>query len=47
MRRLRMQFDNIVLPSEIDIHHLEQDADDFKDATGDELTDILDIGIDF
>ena len=47
MRRLRMQFDNIVIPSEIDIHHLEQDADDFSDATGDELTDILDIGIDF
>ncbi len=43
----RMQADNILLPSAIDFDKIEQDADNYKDAAGDEILDILDMDFDF
>jgi len=47
MRSMRMYFGNIEIPNEFNFDELSQSPDNYRDATGDELTDILDIGLDF
>ncbi len=47
IRQLRMILENIEIPSNLDFDNLEQADKGTIDATGDELVDILDIGLDF
>jgi len=47
MRTLDMLFNNVYIPDEFDYDNLDQTDTHFKDATGDEMLDILDMGIDF
>jgi uncharacterized membrane protein YjgN (DUF898 family) len=47
IRTTKMYINNIEMPDGIDFSNVFQDADDYKDATGDDLADVLDIGIDF
>ncbi len=46
IRMYKMYLENIQLPLEIDFNDVFQEADDYKNATGDDLVDVLDIGID-
>lgn len=46
VRHMKMFFNNVQIPGEVDFDCLEQDADDFRDATGDDLLDVLDMGFD-
>ena len=39
--------ENISIPENLDFDNLEQSDNSYNNATGDELIDILDIGIDF
>ena len=47
MRYMRMILENIDLPDNLDLDNLEQSEKGRIDATGDELVDIMDVGIDF
>lgn len=47
IRRNKLMIESIYVPTAIDLDAIEQRTDDFSDATGDSLLDILDIGIDF
>lgn len=47
MRKLNMYFDNVIIPDGFDFDNLAQSDAEFRDATGDEMLDILDMGIDF
>ncbi len=47
MRSMRMYFDHIELPEEFDYDALKQTEQDYRDATGDGFSDILDVGFDF
>lgn len=47
MRYYRVLIESIEIPSQVDLDILEQNYDDFDDATGEDLLDILDIGLDF
>lgn len=47
IRKMRMYFDHIVIPSEFDFDELSQATESYNDATGDEIGDFLDIGLDF
>ncbi len=47
MRTMRLYFNNISIPSEFDFDELTQADTAFNDASGDELGDFLDIGLDF
>lgn len=47
MRRNKMYFDHMIIPSSFDYDNLQQSEKDYSDATGDEMSDILDMGIDF
>lgn len=44
---LKMRLKNVDIPNVFDFDRLEQDADNYKDATGDQLIDVLDLGLDF
>lgn len=47
MRSYKLFLQSVHLPADVDLDALEQNADDFNDATGDSLVDILDVGLDF
>jgi uncharacterized membrane protein YjgN (DUF898 family) len=47
MRTMRMYFNNVLLPETFDYDELSQAEQDYGDATGDELSDIFDMGLDF
>ncbi len=47
MRSMKMYFDHTEIPGVFDYDNLSQSPTDYRDATGDEMTDILDIGLDF
>ena len=47
MRTLKVHINSVAIPPEVDLSCLEQDADDFRDATGDDMMDILDVGLEF
>lgn len=47
MRSMRMYFNSIDLPEIFDLDNLVQEADPYTDATGDDLMDIFDIGLEF
>ena len=47
MRNMKMVLENIVIPNNLDFDNLDQSENNYKNATGDELVDILDIGLDF
>jgi len=47
IRKMRMYFDNIVIPHDFDLDELSQADSSYSNATGDEIGDFLDIGIDF
>ena len=47
MRKTNMYFRNVELPVDFDYDNLAQSDGDFKDATADEMIDILDMGLDF
>jgi len=47
MRTMRMYAYNIEVPDDFDYDNLKQSDKDYRDATGDELSDVLDIGLDF
>lgn len=44
---IKMRIANILIPNEIDLNTLEQNAERYNAATGDDLLDALDIDIDF
>ena len=46
-RVMKMWFDNVEIPDVFNFDNLKQEADDYKDATGDEMLDVLDLGLDF
>ncbi|WP_369410110.1 DUF898 family protein [Hufsiella arboris] len=45
VRTLRYVFNNVYLMGDVDFNTLSQTEEDYKDATGDDLVDMLDIGI--
>lgn len=47
MRSYKLFLQSVHLPADVDLDALEQNVDDFNDATGDSLVDILDVGLDF
>ena len=47
MRTMRMYFDHSLVPDDFNFDNLAQSSKNYKDATGDEMSDILDIGFDF
>lgn len=47
MRSMRMYFNSIDLPEIFNLDELIQEADPYTDATGDDLMDIFDIGLEF
>lgn len=47
IRTMRMYAKNIEVPDDFDYDNLRQSDKDYRDATGDELSDVLDIGLDF
>lgn len=47
MRNYKLFLESVHLPTEVDLDALEQNVDDFDDATGDSLVDIMDVGLDF
>lgn len=47
MRSQKLFLESVYIPDDLDLDNLEQNADDFNDATGDSLLDILDVGLDF
>ena len=47
MRYYKLIVESVAIPGEVDLDNLEQNFDDFNDATGDDLLDILDVGFDF
>ena len=47
MRTLKLYIESIEVPEEVNLDGLLQDADDYDDATGDDLLDILDVGLEF
>jgi uncharacterized membrane protein YjgN (DUF898 family) len=47
MRTMKMYMRNVIVPDAFDYDSLEQTEEDYKDATGDELTDIMDIDFGF
>jgi uncharacterized membrane protein YjgN (DUF898 family) len=47
MRSNKLFLESVHIPADVDLDALEQNADDFNDATGDSLVDILDVGLDF
>ncbi len=47
IRNMEMYVNSIQMPQDIDFSTVYQEADDYKNATGDDLADVLDIGIDF
>lgn len=46
-RSMRMFFEHTMIPDHFDFDNLAQTDKNYKDATGDEMSDILDIGLDF
>jgi uncharacterized membrane protein YjgN (DUF898 family) len=47
MRTQKLLLESVFIPEDLELDSLEQSADDFNDATGDSLLDILDVGLDF
>jgi len=47
MRKLKMYFEHLEMPDAFDYDALEQQEGAYHDATGDEMADILDVGLDF
>lgn len=47
IRQYRLYIESVNIPEEINLDALTQDADNYKDATGDDLADILDVDFDF
>lgn len=48
MRWMRLYTQNIAIPKEVDLNGLVQrEVDDYDDATGDDMMDILDVGLEF
>lgn len=47
MRYFKVLIESIEIPGELNLDNLEQRADDFNDATADDMLDILDLGLDF
>lgn len=47
MNTMKMYLNNIKFPGGFDLDHLEQNSEMYNNATGDELLDVLDIGLDF
>lgn len=47
IRTMRMYVKNVVVPDDFDFDNLKQSDKDYRNATGDELSDVLDIGLDF
>ncbi|MFT4664887.1 MAG: uncharacterized membrane protein YjgN (DUF898 family) [Polaribacter sp.] len=47
MRIMELYASKLAIPAEVDLDSLQQDADDYKDATGDDLLDVLDMGLEF
>lgn len=47
MNTMKMYLNNIKFPGGFDLDQLEQNAEMYNNATGDELLDVLDIGLDF
>lgn len=45
MRSQKLFTESVNVHNEVDLENLKQDADDYRDATGDDLLDILDIDI--
>ena len=47
IRQYRLYIESVNIPEEVNLDALTQDADNYKDATGDDLADILDVDFDF
>lgn len=47
IRTMNMYVNNIEIPSDFDYDNLQQSKSNYRNATGDEMADILDIGLDF
>ena len=47
MRTMKLYTSNLAIPDNVNLENLVQDADNYKDATGDDLLDVLDIGLEF
>jgi uncharacterized membrane protein YjgN (DUF898 family) len=47
IRSYQLLFNNIEMPTDIDYDNISQDAQNYRQATGDEMADLLDIDIDF
>lgn len=47
MRSQKLFLESVYIPEDLELNALEQSADDFNDATGDSMLDILDVGLDF
>lgn len=47
MRNMKMVLENVEIPENLDFDNLEQSENTYNSATGDEMSDILDIGLDF
>ncbi len=47
MRTMKMFMRNVIVPDGFDYDSLEQSSEDYRDATGDELTDMMDIDFGF
>jgi len=47
IRRYRLNIESVNIPDAVNLDALQQDADDYRDATGDDLVDILDMDLDF
>ena len=47
MRLMKLYTSNLALPEHVNLDNLVQDADNYRDATGDDLLDALDIGLEF
>lgn len=47
MRYYKMLFDHVEIPTDIDFDQIAQHADSYNQAAGDEMSDLLDIDIDF
>lgn len=44
VRTMNFMFENIIIEGELDVNAIEQTEEDYKDATGEDLTEMLDIG---
>jgi uncharacterized membrane protein YjgN (DUF898 family) len=47
IRSYKLFVESVHIPIDVNLDALEQNADDFNDATGDSLLDVLDVGLDF